>query len=81
MTWKDIISVYSTDKDLKVYDYKERWSDKWDALDYIVDYNKENSFFEQLNTLINKVPYPNLIIYNCYNCFNLISWNAAINLY
>jgi len=33
-TWKAIISVFSPDKEYKVYSQKEWWSNKWDAAQY-----------------------------------------------
>ena len=45
-TWKSIISIYSPDKPYKVYDSDFWWSDKWDPMDYGVDFNFEKSFFE-----------------------------------
>jgi len=33
-TWKDIISMFSPDKNYKVVSQDYWWSDKWDALDY-----------------------------------------------
>ena len=38
-TGKDIISIYSQDKPLKVYDQKYWWSDNWDPMEYGRDYD------------------------------------------
>ncbi len=55
-SWKDLISMYSPDKNDIVYNYDIWWSDKWDAMDYWVDFDFSKSFFEQLFELSLKVP-------------------------
>ncbi len=55
-TGKEIISIYSPDKEVKVYSQEEWWSDNWDALDYWIDFDFNKSFFEQFWELISKVP-------------------------
>ncbi len=67
-SWKDILSLYSPDKEVKVFDKDIWWSDKWSALDYWQVFDEDNTFFEQLKDLIWKVPYPNLTIVNSENC-------------
>ena len=44
---KDIISIYSPDKDLVVIDQKTWWSDSWNPMDYGRDYDFNKSFFIQ----------------------------------
>ena len=56
LSGKQIISIYSPDKPLKVYAQKEWWSDKWDALDYGRDFDFERPFFEQFNELLTVAP-------------------------
>ena len=56
LTWKDIISVYSPDKNYKIYNSEDWWSDKWNPFDYWVDINFDNSFFWQFNTLYKTIP-------------------------
>ncbi|MFK7780439.1 MAG: hypothetical protein QM490_04890 [Candidatus Gracilibacteria bacterium] len=53
---KEIISMYSPDKSYKVYTHDEWFSDKWDAMDYGVNFDFSKSFFEQINKLIFEVP-------------------------
>ncbi|MDH4358375.1 MAG: hypothetical protein OEV37_00285 [Candidatus Berkelbacteria bacterium] len=53
---KDIISIYSPDKEYNVYCYDCWWSDKWDATDYGQDYNPTRPFLEQVNEILKKVP-------------------------
>ncbi|KKP28477.1 MAG: hypothetical protein UR15_C0026G0007, partial [Parcubacteria group bacterium GW2011_GWA2_31_28] len=43
---EDIISVISSDKPYKIYDYHSWWSDNWDPMDYGTDYNFNKPFFE-----------------------------------
>lgn len=68
LSGKDIISVYPSDSKFKVYEQNEWWGDKWDALDYGVDFDFGKSFFEQFADLIAKVPKMNLSANNNENC-------------
>ena len=67
LSQKEIISTLSPDKPYKVYDQDEWWSDKWDAMEYGLDYNSNKSFFEQYHDLYEKVPKINLINVNHEN--------------
>ena len=84
-TGENIISIYSTDKNYKVYSSDFWWSDKWDALDYWLDFDFNKWFFNHFEYLIKKVPllpsiainnensdYTQLSSYNknCYLLFN-----------
>ena len=85
-TWENIISMYSPDKNLKIYHQDFWWSDKWSALDYAVVFDFSKSFFEQFKTFFNSVPKVNLINFESENieysnfskdskdCY-LVSWN------
>ena len=53
---KEIFSVYSSDKPVKVFCNKCWWSDKWDSLDYGMELDFSVPFLEQLSKLIFKVP-------------------------
>jgi len=66
-TWKAIISVYSPDKINKVYNQNEWWSDKWDAIDYWVEFDFNKSFFKQFKELFDQVPQQNLVWSNNEN--------------
>ena len=55
-TWKQIISIYSPDKNLKVYDSKIWWWDSWDGIDYWKDFDFNKSFFKQFYELNIEVP-------------------------
>jgi len=94
-TKKDIISMYSPDKDLIVYD-KDYWnSDKWDVMDYWLDIDFWKSFFEQFIYLLYNTPIPSLTItydsensdYQVYswkmkNCYMIsASWDCENTMY
>jgi len=64
---KKIISVYSEDKEVIVYNREYWWGDDWDPKDYGVDYDFSRPFFEQIKELIKRVPWPNLMNWNAIN--------------
>ncbi|MEK7673495.1 MAG: zinc-ribbon domain containing protein [Patescibacteria group bacterium] len=55
-TGKEIISVYSEDKPFPVYENEYWYSDKWNPMDYGVDFDFSRPFFEQFKELMNRVP-------------------------
>ena len=62
-----LISMFSEDKDLVVYDHKSWWGDSWDSYSYGKDYDFSRPFFEQMKELIKTIPWPNLINWNSVN--------------
>lgn len=56
MCGEQMISLYSPDKPYKIYCSKCWWSDKFDPLEYGVDYDFNKPFFEQLKDLSLRVP-------------------------
>jgi len=86
-TGKNIISIYSPDKNLKVYNSDFWWSDNWDAPGYWIDFDFNIGFFEQFWELMKEVPFlPNVAINNensdythlsSYNkdCYLLFNWS------
>ena len=62
------MSVYSTDKNVKVYCQECYWSDKWDGGQFAKDFDFNRSFFDQMKELISSVPLINLTMMNCINC-------------
>jgi len=56
LTGKQIISIYRSDSDYKVYDQHEWHSDKWNALKYGRDFDFSRPFFEQFDGLMKDVP-------------------------
>jgi len=57
-TGKDLITVYNPNSPIKVYDQKYWFSDKWDPMEYGMDYNFNKPFFEQFKELLYRVPQP-----------------------
>ncbi len=57
---KQMISVFHPDTKLTVYCSPCWWSDKWDALDYGVDFDPTRTFMQQVRELLGRVPVPNL---------------------
>lgn len=53
---KEMISLYSADSKYKIYCKDCWWSDKLDALEYGIDFNLKEDFFNQFNNLLLKVP-------------------------
>jgi hypothetical protein len=53
---KQLISVYSADKDFTIYSQEEWNSDNWDAMDYGRDFDFSRPFFEQFAELDKDVP-------------------------
>lgn len=58
---KMIISTYSPDKELQIYDSKIRRWDTWNALDYGFVFDANKSFTEQYKQLLYSVPHQALI--------------------
>ena len=56
MCGKNIISIYSPDKDRIVYCYKCYWSDKWDGLKCGRAYDPNVPFLKQLHELDKALP-------------------------
>jgi hypothetical protein len=59
-TNKKIISIFSFDSGIKVYDRNVWWSDEWDPMDYGKDYDFNKPFFEQWKNLFYKIPHPSV---------------------
>ncbi len=59
-TLGNAISMYSTDKTLRIVEDKEWWSDTYDVLSYGQDYDFQKPFFVQFNELLRSVPLPHL---------------------
>ncbi len=66
-TGNEIFTNMSPESGIKVYE-KDIWmSDKWDPLDYGVDYDFSKSFFTQFAELMKRVPLKNLNVQNGTN--------------
>jgi len=59
-TGKDILSIYSPDKNLVVIDQKDWWGDSWDPFDYSKEYDFTKSFFTQWKELRDVFPLQSL---------------------
>jgi hypothetical protein len=73
---KEIISVYAPDSPYKVYDQKEWWSDKWDAIKYGKKFDFSKTLNEQIKSLYIDVPHASL---NTTNVENSYFTNYALN--
>lgn len=59
-TGKNVISCFSSESNIVVYDRDYWWSDKWDVLAFGKEYGFSKPFFVQFNELLHSVPFPNL---------------------
>jgi len=57
-TRKNIITGFSPNSKVVVYDRDEWWSDNWDAIDYGRDYDFKKPFFAQWQEFFRQVPHP-----------------------
>ncbi|ETB63612.1 TPA: hypothetical protein DIC38_03580 [Candidatus Nomurabacteria bacterium] len=64
---ESIISIYSKDKDLVIYDQKYWWGDSWDPMTYGVDYDFSKPFLIQFSELLHRTPLPNVSNVNPVN--------------
>ena len=64
---KSTVTIYSPNKDLKVYCLKCWWGDDWDASSYGSDFDFSRPFFEQYYELQSKVPRMALLSKNSTN--------------
>ena len=61
-TGKEIFAMFNSKSSIKVYERKDWWSDKWDAMEYGMEYNFNKPFFEQFDQLRRKVPFPSMVV-------------------
>ncbi len=93
-TGKDIITIYSPDKDLTVMAQKDWWGDSWNAMDYAQDYDFSKPFFTQWDNLRNNVPMQSLsnskavnsdycnVAEESYDCYLVsASWRCERSMY
>jgi len=66
-TGKDVITMFSPEQPLVVYERDYWWSDKWDQLKSGKDYDFQKPFFQQFRDLLEKAPLPNLANSNTVN--------------
>ena len=65
---ESLVTVLPEKNRYPIYSLKEWFSDKWEGLDYGIDYNPEESFFLRLQKLQEKVPHPHQNGINNTNC-------------
>lgn len=90
---KTVVSMFSPETNLTVYDRDIWWSDKWDPLAYGQEYDFSKPFFEQYKELLSKVPLASLgnsnIVNSKYvnhtedlkNCYLVYASMSAENVY
>jgi len=61
LSGKPIIAMYSPENEHVVYDQAEWWGDKWNPLEYGMEFDFSKPFFAQFGALFKKVPRINLI--------------------
>lgn len=66
-TGKKVISCFSPESGITVYDRDYWWSDEWDVFQFGKDYDFSKPFFTQFNELLHSVPLPNLFNGRCVN--------------
>lgn len=64
---ESLVSTYSPNKALTIFDQKAWWGDDYDPMQYGHAYDFSRPFFEQFGRLIRAVPYPALINANSVN--------------
>ena len=65
---EDIISVFSPEATVTVFESKYWWSDAWDPFEYGIAYDFNKNFFEQYRDFIRHVPWIALSESNMSNC-------------
>ncbi len=77
-----VISFYSEKNPIKIYDDDYYISDKWEATDFAVDYNRDESFFEQFLRFKLSVPHQaSSRDLKSVNCKYIISGSESKNCY
>ena len=66
-TGKEIISIYSPDKDMQVLEQHAWHGDSWDPMEHGREYDFSRPFFEQIKELIRVVPFPSMNNWDAVN--------------
>jgi len=83
LSWKIMLSMYKPDSWYTIYSPDEWWSDKWNPLDFWIEFDFDKWFFEQFDLLLHKAPLAanSLILANIENS-DYINWaNNTKNSY
>ncbi|MCX6807278.1 MAG: hypothetical protein NTZ80_00490 [Patescibacteria group bacterium] len=67
-TGKNLITCYSPDAPMPVYDREYWWSDQWDPPEYGQSFDFNRTFFEQFRDLYFKVPAAHQFAFGIENC-------------
>jgi len=67
LTSKEVITCFSPDSHIVVYDRDAWWSDKWDPFLYGAEYDFNKPFFIQFRELLGRIPMPSLFNSRCTN--------------
>jgi len=59
---KNIISIFSPEKEYKVFCSKCWWGDNWNPGEYYLDYSPQKTFFEQFKELQSKTPFMEKVV-------------------
>ena len=68
LSGKKIFSLYSPDTDTKIADYDERYSDKWNPVDFAQDVDFTGSVQKQLAILRKQIPTMGVVTIDNQNC-------------
>ena len=66
-TGQNIISCFSPESGLTVYDRDYWWGDDWNPMDYGLEFDPAQSFLAQFGTLMKTVPFPAVYNGKCTN--------------
>ena len=67
-TGKNVISIFSPESNITVYDRDEWWKDDWNPADFNQEYDFSKPFFLQFRELLKKTPMPALFTARTTNC-------------
>ncbi len=67
-TQKQIVSIYSPEKDLIVYDRSYWWGDQWDPCSFGEPFDPTKTVFQQFHELMQRTPFPNVGQVDNENC-------------
>src|SRR3989338_9607825 len=67
-TGKSVITGFSPESEIVIYDRDYWWSDAWDPLSFGLDYDFNIPFFSQFRKLLERVPMPAVYNARTVNC-------------
>lgn len=66
-TNKSIVTCFSENSNVLVYDRDYWWSDNWDPSNFSIDFDFSKTFFEQYRDFLRMVPFPSVFNGRCEN--------------